>query len=207
MLVQILGYLQTCHLKCFYFPPRSQIYNPGVPWYHHLDHGGSPSGSDTFWTEVLWHWLNRGQPEEHDLQFVLSIFCLVYLNVSHVLLVVPNTPKFLNWYKTINLINWLYLLLGVFFAVHTHAYERKQHWNICRVQLGSFYFACYNNWWKIKNLYLLKDRTANETASVLLVVSRCLEREAPQSHTPKTVQTGPYCMCSSNIELLSANWI
>lgn len=53
------------YLYLFLFP-RSQIYNPGVPRYHHLDHGGSSSGSDTFWTEVFRHWLNQGQREEHD---------------------------------------------------------------------------------------------------------------------------------------------
>lgn len=42
----------------------------------------------------------------------------------------------------------------------------------------------------IKNLYLLTDRTANETVSVFLVVQGHLKkkREAPQSHTPKTIQ-------------------
>lgn len=104
-------YLIPC-LTPFYFSPRSQIHYTGVPRYHHLDHWGSSSGSDTFWTEVLWHWLNRGQHEEHDLQIALSIFCLVNLNVSHVLLVVPNTatlsPEVLNWNKMINLSGCIY---------------------------------------------------------------------------------------------------
>lgn len=31
--------------------------------------------------------------------------------------------------------------------------------------------------------------------------------EAPQSHNPKTIEKGPYCMCFNYIELLSENWI
>lgn len=72
---------------------RSQIYNPRVPRYHHLDHRGSPSCSNTFWTEVLWHRLNWRTTWRtwSAITFQFFFFWLYFCLVSHVLLVVPNT--------------------------------------------------------------------------------------------------------------------
>lgn len=92
---------QTESEPTVHFSSRSKIYNPGVPRYHNSDHRSPPSGSNTFRTEVLWHRLNGGQPEEHDLQIVLvfNIFCNVFVMFSslyEVLLLIYKVQKLIS---------------------------------------------------------------------------------------------------------------
>lgn len=48
-------FLQSNPYGVSFFSLRCKVYHPGVSRYHHLDHRGSSSGSNTFRTEVLWH--------------------------------------------------------------------------------------------------------------------------------------------------------